>query len=70
VLTAPAAALAVASPFARALLGAALAVLLGLGASLLLARFGRHRLMRWPAAVLTALAIAAAVLVGVRGGVR
>jgi len=56
-----------ASPFARALLGAALAILLGLGASLLLARFGKHRLMRWPAAVLTALAIAAAVVLGVRG---
>jgi hypothetical protein len=59
-----------ASPLARALLGAALAILLGLGASLLLARFGRQRLMRWPAALVTALAILAAVLVGVRGGVR
>ncbi len=57
-----------ASPLARALLGAALAILLGLGASLLLARFGQHRLMRWPAAVATALAIAAAVALGVRGG--
>ena len=54
-----------ASPFVRALLGAALAVLLGLGGSLLLARFGRHRLMRWPAAVVITLAIAAAVALGV-----
>jgi hypothetical protein len=59
-----------ASPVARALLGAAVAILLGLGTSLLLARFGRQRLMRWPAAVAIALAIVAAVLVGVRGGVR
>jgi hypothetical protein len=59
-----------ASPVARAVLGAAVAILLGLGASLLLARFNRHRLMRWPAAVAIGLAIAAAVALGVRGGVR
>ena len=58
------------SPTARALLGAAFAVLAGLGGSLLLARFGRHRLMRWPAAVIIAVGIAAAVVLGVRGGVR
>ncbi len=56
-----------ATPLARALLGAALAILVGLGASLLLARFGKHRLMRWPTAVLIALAIVAAVALGVRG---
>jgi hypothetical protein len=50
---------------ARALLGAALAVLLGLAGSLLLARFNRHGLMRWPAAVTIALGIVAAVVVGV-----
>ena len=59
-----------ASPVARALLGAALAILAGLGASLLLARFGRDRLMRWPAAVLIALTIVVAVAFGVRGGLR
>ncbi len=59
-----------ASPLARALLGAALAILLGLGGSLLLARFGKQRLMRWPAAAAIAVAIAAAVVIGVRGGVR
>jgi hypothetical protein len=59
-----------ATPVARALLGAAVAILLGLGGSLLLARFGRHRLMRWPAAVLIAGAIVAAVAFGVRGGGR
>lgn len=53
---------------ARALLGAALAVLLGLGGSLLLARFRRHQLMRWPAAVAIALGIAVAVAVGVAAG--
>lgn len=53
---------------ARALLGAAAAILLGLGGSLLLARFNRHRLMRWPAAVTIALGIAAAVVVGVVAG--
>lgn len=53
---------------ARAVLGAALAVLLGLGASLLLARFRRDQLMRWPAAVVIVLAIAAAVAVGVAAG--
>lgn len=57
-----------ASPLARALLGAALAILAGLGGSLVLARFNRHGLMRWPAAVLTALAIAAAVVLGVAAG--
>ena len=56
-----------ASPLARVLLGAALAILFGLGASLLLAHFGKHRLMRWPAAVAIALAIVAAVVLGVRG---
>ena len=58
------------SPTARVLLGAALAVLARLGGSLLPARFGQHRLMRWPAAVLIAAGIAAAVVFGVRGGVR
>jgi hypothetical protein len=53
---------------ARALLGAAAAVLLGLGASLLLARFNRQGLMRWPAAVTIALGIVAAVVVGVVAG--
>jgi hypothetical protein len=57
-----------ASPIARAVLGAALAILLGLGASLLLARFGGHRLMRWPAAVAISVAIAAAVVIGVLAG--
>ena len=53
---------------ARALLGAALAVLLGLGGSLLLAHYNRHGLMRWPAAVTIALGIVAAVVVGVVAG--
>ncbi len=53
---------------ARAVLGAALAVLLGLGGSLLLARFGRHGLLRWPAAVTITLAIVAAVVAGVVAG--
>lgn len=57
-----------ASSLARAVLGAAVAVLLGLGASLLLARFGGHRFMRWPAAVAITLAIAAAVVLGVLAG--
>ena len=57
-----------ASPVARAVLGAALAILAGLGGSLLLARFGRHGLMRWPAAVVIGAAIAAAVVIGVFAG--
>lgn len=56
-----------ASPLARALLGAALAILLGMGLSLLLARFRLHGAMRWPAALLTALGVAVAVYFGVRG---
>jgi DNA-binding MurR/RpiR family transcriptional regulator len=55
-----------ASHVAGALLGAAFAILLGLGSSLLLARFGQQRLMRWPAAVATALAIVAAAVLGAR----
>lgn len=50
---------------ARALLGAAVAVLLGLAGSLLLARFNRHGLMRWPAALTIALGIVAAVVLGI-----
>lgn len=57
-----------ASPLARAVLGAALAILVGLGGSLVLARFGGHRLMRWPAAVAITLAIAVAVVLGVLAG--
>ena len=58
-----------ASPLAvRALLGGALAALLGLGASLLLARFQRYSLLRWPAAVVITLAIVAGVALGVAAG--
>ena len=57
-----------ASPLVRALLGGALAALLGLGGSLLLARFNRHGLMRWPAALTIALGMATAVVVGVVAG--
>jgi hypothetical protein len=54
------------SPIAvRALLAGAAAALLGLGGSLLLARFDRQGLMRWPAAVTIALGIVAAVVAGV-----
>lgn len=55
------------APLARVLLGAAAAILAGLGGSLLLARARVHRLMRWPAAVATVAAIALAVALGVRG---
>jgi DNA-binding MurR/RpiR family transcriptional regulator len=55
-----------ATHLAGALLGAAFAVLLGLGSSLVLARFGQQRLMRWPAALFTALAIVAAAVLGAR----
>jgi hypothetical protein len=56
-----------AAPFARAVLGAALAILLGMGLSLLLARFRLHAVMRWPAALVIALGVGVAVYLGVRG---
>lgn len=56
-----------ASPLVRAFLGAALAVLFGMGISLLLARFRLHAVMRWPAAIAIALIVAGAVILGVRG---
>lgn len=55
------------TPLVRAVIGAALAILAGLGASLLLARFGRQRLMRWPAAMVIAAAVVVAVVVGTWG---
>jgi hypothetical protein len=56
-----------AAPFARAVLGAALAILFGMGFSLLLARFRLHAVMRWPAALVIALGVGVAVYLGVRG---
>ena len=56
-----------ASPFVRAFLAAALAVLLGMGVSLLLARFRMHAVMRWPAALLIAGGVGLAVYLGARG---
>ena len=56
-----------ASPLVRAFLAAALAVLVGMGLSLVLARFRLYSAMRWPAALLTALGVGVAVYLGARG---
>ena len=56
-----------ASPLVRAFLGAALAILIGMGLSLVLARFRLHFAMRWPAALLTVLGVGVLVYLGARG---